>query len=207
MSKAVIPRWHGDNYQARIFWANALNLLEPTSCVTEVTFEANGPKAFDDVVVKYDPAVPRGGPQRIVAEYHQVKWHVGYGDRFGHTNLIDPNFIGAQSVSLLQRLKQAKQTAPEAARFTLITTSRASDDDLLRLLISAHDHSLLTEKLFDRTTDRARMGKVRKLWREHLELKDDEALLSSPALICSGWRTVGCSGGGKDEHPKVARVA
>ncbi len=51
MVDAVVPRWHGDNYQARIFWENALNLLDPTSCVVEVTFEANGPKAFDDVVV------------------------------------------------------------------------------------------------------------------------------------------------------------
>ena len=24
MTDAVIPRWHGDNYQARIFWENAL---------------------------------------------------------------------------------------------------------------------------------------------------------------------------------------
>src|SRR3546814_5060716 len=73
MVDAVTARWHGDNYQARIFWENAFNLLLPHSCVVEVTFEANGPKAFDDVVVKYDPPVARSGPERVSAEYHQVK--------------------------------------------------------------------------------------------------------------------------------------
>ena len=62
MADAVMARWHGDNYQARVFWENAFNLLLPNSSVVEVTFEANGPKAFDDVVVKYDPAVARGEP-------------------------------------------------------------------------------------------------------------------------------------------------
>ncbi len=59
MADAVIAPWHGGNYQARIFWQNALNLLSDHACVIEVTFEANGPKVFDDVVVKYDPPIPR----------------------------------------------------------------------------------------------------------------------------------------------------
>ena len=46
MADAVVARWHGDNYQARVFWENAFNLLSPHSCVVEVTFEADGPKAF-----------------------------------------------------------------------------------------------------------------------------------------------------------------
>ena len=106
MVDAVVPRWHGDNYQARIFWENAINLLDPTSCVVEVTFEANGPKAFDDVVVKYHPPVTRSGPERVSAEYHQVKWHTEYGGRFGYEDFIDPAFIGAQTFSLLERLQQ-----------------------------------------------------------------------------------------------------
>ena len=64
MADAVLPRWHGDNYQSRVFWDNALNLLddEGTSCIVEVAFEADGPKAFDDVVVRYDP--PHRQPRR-----------------------------------------------------------------------------------------------------------------------------------------------
>lgn len=176
MADAVVARWHGDNYQARVFWENALNLLLPHSCVVEVTFEADGPKAFDDVVVKYDPPVARSGPDRVSAEYHQVKWHVEMGGRFGYEDFTDPDFIGARSFSLLERLQQAQQTAPASAQFTLLTTYSVRDDDPLARLISGNDKTLLVERLFDGTTDRSRMGKVRKCWREHLKLEDDEQL-------------------------------
>ena len=124
MADAVTARWHGDNYQARVFWENALNLLDDQSCVVEVTFEANGPKSFDDVVVHYEPPVARSGPDRVSAEYHQIKWHVETGGRFGYEDLVRPDFIGAKSVSLLQRLKDAhgKVPARESANFTFLTT-------------------------------------------------------------------------------------
>ena len=176
MVDAVTARWHGDNYQARVFWENAFNLLLPYSCVVEVTFEANGPKAFDDVVVKYDPPVVRSGPERVSAEYHQVKWHVQTGGRFGYEDFVDPDFIGAQTFSLLQRLQQARQTAPASAHFAFLTTYRVKDGDPLAELISGHDKTLLVERLFDDTTDRSRMGKVRKRWREHLKLSTNDEL-------------------------------
>ena len=186
MVDAVVARWHGDNYQARIFWENAFNLLLPHSCVVEVTFEADGPKAFDDVVVKYDPPVARSGPERVSAEYHQVKWHVQTGGRFGYEDFTDPNFIGAQSFSLLERLQQARNTAPTSAHFTFLTTYRIKDNDALAALISGHDHSLLVERLFDGTTDRSRMGKVRKRWREHLQLANDDEL----RMVVRGLRVI-----------------
>jgi hypothetical protein len=176
MADAVVPRWHGDNYQARIFWENALNLLDPTSSVVEVTFEADGPKAFDDVVVKYDPPVSRSGPERVSAEYHQVKWHVDSSGRFGFEDLIDPEFIGAKRFSILERLQQARHMAKSTSRFVLITTDRIKDGDPLAKLVSCNDKSLLIERLFDSTTDKSQMGKVRKLWRNHLKLSDDDAL-------------------------------
>ena len=182
MANAVSARWHGDNYQARVFWENALELLSPSSCVAEVTFEADGPKAFDDVVVKYDPPVPRSGPVRVSAEYHQIKWHVETGGRFGYEDFIKPDFIGAQSFSLLERLRQARCTAPASAQFTFLTTYRIRDDDPLCALVSGNDRTLLVERLFDGTTDRSRMGKVRKRWREHLDLQDDEQLQD---VVCS----------------------
>ena len=176
MANSVVPRWHGDNYQARIFWENALNLLDDASCVVEVTFEADGPKAFDDVVVRYDPPVARSGPERVAAEYHQVKWHVAYDGRFGFEDFVDPAFIGAKTVSLLERLRDAKRTAPAGSRFAFVTTYRVKDGDQLAELISGHDKSLLLERLFDGTTDQSRMGQVRRLWRNHLQLADDESL-------------------------------
>jgi hypothetical protein len=158
VANSVVPRWHGDNYQARIFWENALNLLDDASCVVEVTFEADGPKAFDDVVVRYDPPVARSGPERVAAEYHQVKWHVAYDGRFGFEDFVDPAFIGAKTVSLLERLRDAKRTAPTGSRFAFVTTYRVKDGDPLAELISGHDKSLLLERLFDGTTDQSRMG-------------------------------------------------
>lgn len=179
MADAVLPRWHGDNYQARVFWENALNLLDGTSCIVEVAFEADGPKAFDDVVVRYDPAVVRSGPERIRVDYHQVKWHVEYGGRFGYEDLVDPAFIGATTFSILQRLREAREKAGPGACFSFLTTYRIKDGDPLADLVSGNDRSLLIEKLFDGTkTDGSRMGKVRKLWREHLGLVDNEALRS-----------------------------
>ena len=187
MVDAVVPRWHGDNYQARVFWENAFNLLDPTSCVVEVTFEANGPKAFDDVVVKYDPPVVRSGPERVTAEYHQVKWHVEYGGRFGYEDFVDPAFIGAQTSSLLERLQQARQTETPNSRFAFVTTYRIKDNDPLADLVSGHDKSILVEKLFDGTkTDKSRMGMVRRLWREHLKLTSDEELRT----VVSGLRVL-----------------
>ena len=173
MVNAIVAPWHGNNYQARVFWHNALNLRAPETCVTEVTFEADGPKAFDDVVVRYDPPLPGSGPERVAADYQQVKWHVVAGEPFGYTSLIDPAFIGAVSVSLLQRLMMARRAAPAGSRFSLITVSAIAQGDPLWQLVSRNDNTLLLDKLFDDTTDRSRMGAVRKLWREHLLLSDD----------------------------------
>lgn len=186
MTNAVIPRWHGDNYQARIFWEYALHLLDSDSCIVEVSFEADGPKAFDDVIVKYNPPVPRSSDDRITADYHQVKWHVEYGGRFGYQEFIDPAFIGAQTISLLERLKKAVQNTNNASNFSFVTTYRIKDGDPLGDLVSGNDKSILIEKLFDDTTDKSRMGKVRKLWREHLELSSDQELLS----IIKGFRVI-----------------
>lgn len=176
MAEAVTAQWHGHNYQARVFWLNAFDLLIPATCVCEVTFEANSPKAFDDVVVHYDPPVVRSGPERIVAEYHQVKWHVQTGGRFGYADLVEPAFIGAKRYSLMERLRDAKASAASPCRMLLVTPDRIADGDPLGDLISANDRSVLVERLFDDTTDRSKFGKVRKCWREHLELEDNEAL-------------------------------
>jgi hypothetical protein len=188
MAEAVKARWHGDNYQARVFWENALNLLDDASCVVEVTFEADGPKAFDDVVVRYDPPVARSGPDRVDAEYHQIKWHVETGGRFGYDDFVRPEFIGARSVSLLQRLKEARAKVPsdKTAHFTFLTTYRVKDGDPLADLISGNDRTLLLERLFDGTGDGSRMGKVRRLWRDHLGLGSDDELKA----VLRGFRII-----------------
>lgn len=177
MANAVEARWHGDDYQARFFWIHAASLLDPQRTdVVEVTYEADGPKAFDDVVIRYDPARPSNGPYRVSVDYHQIKWHTDRSGRFGYAALTDPAFIGAQSVSLLERLVQAKANAPSHAAFTLVTTDRITDGDPLGSLLSTKDGALIIERLFVGKTASSRIGKVRKAWREHLGLADDEAL-------------------------------
>lgn len=178
MANAVEPRWHGDNYQSRFFWIHAASLLDAARPeIVEVTFEADGPKAFDDVVVRYEPGRPSAtGSGRVTVDYHQIKWHVDRSGRFGFEDLTLPAFIGAQSVSILERLKQAREQAPEGAAFHLITTDKLRDDDPLSELVSPIDGSIRLQKLREGKTDGSRMGKVRKCWREHLRVGTDDEL-------------------------------
>lgn len=180
MSKAVAPRWHGDNYQSRFFWIHAASLLDPDKPeVVEVTFEADGPKAFDDVVVRYDPGRPSAsGSGRVTVDYHQIKWHVDRGGRFGFEDLTKPAFINAKTTSILERLKEAKAGAVEGAAFHLITTDRMADGDPLNDLVSPTDGSLRLNVLKEGKTHKSRMGEVRKCWREHLKLASDEELFA-----------------------------
>lgn len=193
MANAVTARWHGDDYQARFFWYQAAALKDPDHpYVVEVSYEADGPKAFDDVIVRYDPArVNATGPERISADFHQIKFHVVEGGRFGFADLIDPEFIGATSVSILERLREAKTTAPANSAFTLVTTDRPRDDDPLSDILSNSDGSLRWDKL-NVGGDRSRMGKVRSCWRNHLGLASDDELraLLANFHIKAGYRTL-----------------
>lgn len=56
MADAVIANWDGHDYQARFFWIHASGLRDPEKPhVVEVSYEADGPKGFDDVIVRYSP--------------------------------------------------------------------------------------------------------------------------------------------------------
>jgi hypothetical protein len=166
----------GFDYQARFFWVHAAALRSRDhENVVEVSYEADDLRAFDDVVVRYDPPRRSSGPYGVAVDYHQIKFHV-VADSFGYENLIDPKFSGGTAVSILQRLAAAKAKAPPNAAFTVVTTDRIKDGDPLLALKSNVDSALRLDKLFVEGGDQSRMGKVRKLWREHLELADDPAL-------------------------------
>ena len=177
MATSVLANWHGHDYQARYFWIEASRLKNPQQdFVVEVSYEADGPKAFDDVITRYNPPRRSTGPDRIQADYYQIKFHVTQAASFGLEDLIDPAFIGAETFSILERLKQAKGTEPANSAFHLVTTDRIIDEDPLGEIISNVDGSIRLDKLFDGTTDRSRKGKVRKLWRQHLKLSTDQEL-------------------------------
>ncbi len=179
MADAVIANWDGHDYQARFFWIHASGLRNPeTPHVAEVSYETDGPKGFDDVVVRYSPGMTGRRSFNVEAAHHQVKFHVNQAGRFGFKDLVEPEFIGATTVSILQRLKEAVEKAPPRSTFTLVTTDRVRDGDPLDKLLKSADKSLDVEKLAVGKTERSEMGEVRALWREHLKLQSDEELYS-----------------------------
>ncbi|PNU03243.1 SAVED domain-containing protein [Novosphingobium guangzhouense] len=179
MANAVVAGWQGHDYQARFFWLHASALRDPDQTnVTEVSYEADFPKGFDDVVVRYDPPRPGSQGYRIGVHHYQIKYHVVAAGRFGYEDLVDPAFTGGTAVSILQRLREAKDKSPENAAFTLVTTDRIKDGDQLLDLLSNDDRRLRLDKLFVAGGDKSRMGRVRKLWCDHLGLSSDEELRS-----------------------------
>ena len=99
MAHAVVARKHGDDFQARLFWLHAALLLDPRGPVVRVGYEI-GPKAFDDVLVEYDPArAPQDHHgQPVLRDHLQTKWHVKPGE-FTYADLTDPAFTNATSQS------------------------------------------------------------------------------------------------------------
>lgn len=176
MADQVLARQQGDDFQARIFWLEAANLLRDESAVRMVMYET-GPKAFDDVVVEY---AREGAPQDhfgnpILRDHRQCKWHVRPGD-FGFNDLTDPKFIGGTSVSFLQRARDAQLAhAPsgEGARFHLVTNWVPKEKDPLRKLILNQTNALDIDPIFVGGAN-SLMGRVRGLWGSHLQIDDEE---------------------------------
>ncbi|MBA1159218.1 SAVED domain-containing protein [Microvirga mediterraneensis] len=177
MTQAVTVRRDGDTFQARLFWWHAARLLDPGSPIIRVGFE-NGPKSFDDIWVEYDPKRSAqdqyGAPLR--REHVQCKWHVS-PDTYGYSHLIDPEFINANTRSLLQRARDAQLAyAPDGigVRFKLLTNWRLDRADPLRQMIGTRSGAIRLERLYGSATDNSKAGAVRKAWRDHLGLDEEE---------------------------------
>jgi len=176
MADQVIARQQGDDFQARIFWLEAANLLRDDSPVRMVMFET-GPKAFDDVVVDY---ARDGAPQDhhglpILRDHKQCKWHVRPGD-FGFNDFVDPKFIGGTSFSFLQRARAAQlEHAPtgEGARFHLVTNWVPKEKDPLRKVILNQTNALDIEPIFVGGAN-SMMGRLRETWGGHLQIDQEE---------------------------------
>jgi hypothetical protein len=188
MTQAVAVRRDGDAFQARVFWRKAARLLDPESPIVRVGFES-GPKGYDDIWVAYEPS--RGLSDQegcpLFREHIQCKWHVS-PDSYGHAHLVDAQFINANALSLLQRALAAQRLyAPDGrgARFRLITNWLIDRQDPLRELVHQRSHTLRLDRLFGTATERSAMGRVRKLWREHLGLTEDELRVVARTLAFS----------------------
>jgi hypothetical protein len=191
MTQAVATLRDGFAFQARLFWLQAVKLLDPKSHVTEVGFES-GPRGFDDFWVSYDPAHPfldhQGLP--MLREYSQCKWHVSPG-QYGHEDLIDPKFINATSQSFLQRAHAAaRQSGADSGkmRLKLLTNWRIDPTDPMGRMLHARSSTLLVPKLFGTITENSMAGRVRKLWAEHLGITADALRTLVPTLVFGNVR-------------------
>lgn len=185
MTQAVSVRRNGDTYQARQFWLRAARLLDPDSAIIRVGFE-NGPKSFDDIWTEYAPGrEPRdstGAPLR--REHIQCKWHVSPGT-YGYSDMVNPDFINANARSLLQRARDAQlQNAPDGsgAQFKLVTNWQLDRADALKPLISERSGAIRLDRLYGTKTDNSNSGRIRKAWREHLGIDEDELRLLANTL-------------------------
>lgn len=174
---AIAARIQGDDYQARWFWFQICRLFSERTKVVRVSYEANNIKSFDDVVVYYQGMEDDEG-NLLSAEYYQVKFHVTSAGAFTWEGMMNPSFINATSVSILQRLKNAQaQYAPKGteAHFILYSPWQIHPDDLLAKVHSQTDGRLDWYRLAEGGS-KSNFGKLRAAWREHLKIETDEEL-------------------------------
>ncbi len=176
MAKAVAARLQGDDYQIRFFWLQACRLFEDRTKVVSVELESDDVKSLDDVVVRYSGHSEMGEP--IDADFYQVKFHVTGAGAFTWQLMMDPSFVNANSVSILQRLLKAQRKhAPEGrgCRFNILSPWTAHPDNELASFYSLSDGRLRWDVLAQGGA-RSKMGKVREQWKQHLGLGSDEEL-------------------------------
>jgi len=172
MAKSIIARRQGDEYQARVFWLYALQLLT-NDYVESVIFESDQVSFMDDLVVKYNPQIvePLTG-EKIDCRYFQCKYHVVYNGAFTYKNLIDPKFINSKE-SILQRMFKAYQfLAKENKKILLHVYSNWNwhpDDDLSEYL---HEE-LIRDKFFE-ASSKSKIGKIRKNIQNHLGVSESD---------------------------------
>lgn len=190
MAKQIVARQQGDDYQARWFWLQACSLLDDFSKVERVVHEDDALKSFDDVAVYYRSGYTSNRGMPLNADFYQVKFHVTSNGALSGEAFCDPAFIGATTVSLLQRMKNAYDHCCSTGiihRLFLYTPWTIHPDDHLATVHSLRDGSIRLDALAT-GGERSKSGKLRKLWRDHLGLQSDDELrqLLANVLIKKG---------------------
>ena len=99
--------------------------------------------------------------------------------------MTNPEFVNANARSLLQRARDAQlQNAPlgSGAQFKLPTNWQLDRADALNPLISQRSGSVRLDRLYGTKTDRSGVGGIRKAWREHLDIDEDELRIFASTL-------------------------
>ena len=133
MTRKLVSTFQGNDYQIRWFWIQVCRLFAARTKVVRVEYEANNVTSFDDVVVRYQGLIDHNGIEKQ-SECYQLKFHVTSGGAVTWEALMDPAFINATSVSILQRAYNAQQKyAPNGteSEFILLTPWQIHPDDPL----------------------------------------------------------------------------
>ena len=100
-------------------------------------------------------------------------------------DLINPEFINANARSLLQRAREAQlQNVPlgSSVQFKLLTNWQLDRSNALNPLISQRSGSVRLDRLYGTKTDRSAVGEIRKAWREHLAINEEELRVFASTL-------------------------
>lgn len=176
MASSISARQDGDEWQAYLFWHEAVSMLFGGE-ISAVGFEVDEFRAFDDIAVKFRTPRKDGRGGFVDAEYYQVKFSAAYTKKITTDSLIDPKFINAESVSLLERLRDAARlcrTSGKRCRFSLVAPWPVDSDDDLGKLVDTSTGAIRLSVLREGITDASAMGKVRKKWRDVLKVDDEE---------------------------------
>lgn len=187
LTGSVRARLLGDDYQHRYFWIEACRLFTGGRTVARVGIEVPLLRAFDDVVTSYRrPLVDAYGRAQVVADHHQLKFHLRRRNRMKGTDLIDPAFINAETVSLLERAHAAVVGGSgDGRRLNLVTPWDIDESDPLARLVE-RDGALDLEELFT-GGPRSAMGKLRDAWRARLGTSVDDTTLREVASRLRFW--------------------
>ena len=162
----------GTEYQHRYFWIQACRLFNGSRNVRTVALEEPIIRAFDDVVTTYKTPIVDAFMRPIIADHFQLKFHLTQREVVRASDLIDPEFIGATAVSLLQRARDAFENGDAPRRLTLVTCWDVDPKDVLGELISSREGEFEVERLLSAKPGGV-VGQVREKWREHLGGIDD----------------------------------
>ena len=171
--KQGAARIDGDVFQGMVFWMHACMLLRPSAMVARVVLENDQAAGVDDVSVHYAGAGINAAGRSCAADFFQVKYHVDRSSEYDSGNFCDPAFIGATR-SLLQRFHDARARLGGGwHRLNFVSNWQWASTDKLAPLLRQSQEGSLPDRFFSDGA-RSELGKVRKAWRDHLELTEKE---------------------------------
>lgn len=152
----IAARDQGGDFQARLFWLEALRLLDAHPRLERVGIEQGEYKHFDDIVCFYKNGL---GLDRDV-DCHQVKFHVWSDGSITWANLMSPAWLGAKNLSFLQRLLLAHKRHGGRAYLYFTNPWHPHPDDNIAGMIDRLNGQFAVDKFLDGGPGSAN-GKVR----------------------------------------------